>query len=86
MIYLLAIFLPPAALLVYGKIFQAILNLLVWLLAIISLPFAILPVITTGLSLIIWGIAVLHAILAVNSAKQDARAKQVADAMRGGRG
>ena len=78
MIYLLAIFLPPVALLVYGKIFQAILNLLVWLLAIISLPFAILPVITTGLSLIIWGIAVLHAILAVNSAKQDARAKQEA--------
>ena len=85
MIYLLAIFLPPLALLVYGKIFQAIFNLLIWLLAIITLPFAILPVITTGLSMIIWGVAVLHAVLAVNSAKQDARAREVADAMRGRR-
>lgn len=85
MIYLLAIFLPPLALLVCGKIFQAIFNLLIWLLAIITLPFAILPVITTGLSMLIWGVAVVHAVLAVNSAKQDARAKEVADAMRGRR-
>ena len=34
---------------------------------------------------ILWGIAVLHAVLAVNSAKQDARAREVADAMRGRR-
>ena len=34
---------------------------------------------------ILWGIAVLHAVLAVNSAKQDARARDVADAMRGRR-
>lgn len=83
MIYLVAIFIPPLALLVYGKIFQAIFNLLIWLLAIITLPFAILPIITTGLSMMIWGIAVVHAVLAVNSAKQDARARQVSDAMRG---
>ena len=29
MIYLVAIFLPPLALLIYGKIFQAIFNLLI---------------------------------------------------------
>jgi len=34
---------------------------------------------------ILWGIAVVHAVLAVNSAKQDARAREVADAMRGRR-
>ena len=34
---------------------------------------------------VLWGIAVLHAVLAVNSAKQDARAKEIADAMRGKR-
>jgi uncharacterized membrane protein len=83
MIYLVAIFIPPLALLVYGKIFQAIFNLLIWALAIITLPFAILPVITTTISMFIWGIAVLHAVLAVNSAKQDARARQVSEAMRG---
>jgi len=83
MIYLVAIFLPPLALLIYGKIFQAIFNLLIWLLAVITLPFAIFPVITTGLSMFIWGIAVLHAVLAVNSAKQDARAREIAESMRG---
>jgi len=85
MIYLVAILLPPVALLICGKIFQAIFNLLIWLLAIITIPFAILPVITLGLSMLIWGVAVLHAILAVNSAKQDQRAREVADAMRGRR-
>jgi beta-lactamase regulating signal transducer with metallopeptidase domain len=85
MIYLLAILFPPLALLIYGKIFQAIFNLLIWLLALISIPIAIFPVFTLGLPMIIWGIAVVHAILAVNSAKQDARAREVADAMRGRR-
>ena len=85
MIYLVAILFPPLALLIYGKIFQAIFNLLIWLLALISIPIAIFPVFTLGLPMIIWGIAVVHAVLAVNSAKQDARAREVADAMRGRR-
>ena len=81
MIYLVAIFLPPLALLIYGKIFQAILNLLICLLAIVlGLIFILLP---GAPFVILWGIAVLHAVLAVNSAKQDARAREVADAMRG---
>ena len=81
MIYLVAIVLPPLALLIYGKIFQAILNLLICLLAIVlGLIFILLP---GAPFVILWGIAVLHAVLAVNSAKQDARAREVADAMRG---
>jgi hypothetical protein len=81
MIYLIAIVLPPLALLFYGKIFQAILNLLICLLAIVlGLIFILLP---GAPFVILWGIAVLHAVLAVNSAKQDARAREVADAMRG---
>lgn len=83
MIYLVAIFLPPLALLIYGKIFQAIFNALICLFAFVSFVFAILPFITLTLFLVIWGIAVLHAVLAVNAAKQDARAREVADAMRG---
>lgn len=83
MIYLVAIFLPPLALLIYGKIFQAIFNLLICLFAFVSFVFAILPFITLGLFLVIWGIAVIHAVLAVNSAKEDARAREVAEALRG---
>ena len=85
MIYLVAILFPPLALIIYGKIFQGIFNLILWLLALISIPIAIFPVFTLGLPLIIWGICVVHAIMAVNSAKQDARARAIADAMRGRR-
>jgi uncharacterized membrane protein YqaE (UPF0057 family) len=82
MIYLVAILLPPLALLIYGKIFQAILNVLICLFAFLSFIFAILPFITLGLFLVIWGIAVIHAVLVINAAKQDARAREVAEAMR----
>jgi uncharacterized membrane protein YqaE (UPF0057 family) len=81
MIYLVAIFLPPLALLLYGKIFQAIFNFLLCVLAVVlGIIFIVLP---GAPFVILWGIAVLHAVLAVNSAKQDARARDVADAMRG---
>jgi uncharacterized membrane protein len=83
MIYLVAIVLPPLALLIYGKIFQAIFNFLICVLAIVlGIIFIVLP---GAPFVILWGIAVLHAVLAVNSAKQDARAREVADAMRGRR-
>ncbi|MBA4096141.1 MAG: YqaE/Pmp3 family membrane protein [Rhodospirillum sp.] len=83
MIYLVAIFLPPLALLIYGKIFQAIFNFIICVLAIVlGILFIVLP---GAPFVILWGIAVLHAVLAVNSAKQDARAREVADAMRGRR-
>ena len=38
MIYLVAILFPPLALLIYGKIFQAIFNLVIWLFAVITIP------------------------------------------------
>lgn len=80
MIYLLAILLPPLALLVYGKVFQAIFNLLLCLLALlvgfIWLFFAGAP------GLIIWGAAALHAILAINAAQKDARARAIIEAMK----
>ena len=83
MIYLVAIFLPPLALLIYGKIFQALFNFIICVLAIVlGILFIVLP---GAPFVILWGIAVLHAVLAVNSAKQDARAREVADAMRGRR-
>ena len=80
MIYLIALLLPPLALLLYGKIFQAIFNLLLCLLAIVVgfiwLFFAGAP------GVIIWGIAALHAILAINAAKKDARARAIIEAMK----
>ena len=81
MIYLVAIVLPPLALLIYGKIFQAIFNFIICVLAIVlGIIFILLP---GAPFVVLWGIAVLHAVLAVNSAKQDARAREIADSMRG---
>jgi hypothetical protein len=84
MIYLIAIFLPPLALLLYGKIFQAIFNFIICVLAIV-LGIIFWLLLLGAPFWVMWGIAVLHAVLAVNSAKQDARAREVADAMRGRR-
>ena len=59
MIYLVAIFLPPLALLLYGKIFQAIFNFIICVLAIVlGILFIVLP---GAPFVILWGIAVLHA-------------------------
>lgn len=80
MIYLVAIFLPPLALLIYGKIFQAIVNFLICVIAIVVAFFFLFIAGAPGW--FIWGIAVVHAILAVNSAKEDQRAEMIADAMR----
>ncbi|MFC7049718.1 YqaE/Pmp3 family membrane protein [Emcibacter nanhaiensis] len=72
MIYLLAFFLPPVALFVYGKIFQAIINLVIW---IVGFVFLLLG------GWILWGIAVGHAIFVIHSAKADARTKKIVEAM-----
>jgi hypothetical protein len=80
MIYLVAIFLPPLALLLYGRVFQAIFNLLICIVALVTafvwLFFAGAP------GLVIWFIAVLHAVLVINSVKQDRRARLIAASMR----
>ncbi len=80
MIYLAAIFLPPLALLLIGKWFQAILNLILyvaaWVLTItIILHFA---------GFICWAVAALHAILVVNSHKAEKRHRETVEAMRSG--
>jgi hypothetical protein len=78
MLYLLALVLPPAALLVAGKVVQAIPNLIIWVLAMLVL------VGTLGfgmaISFVLWLICALHALFAVNAKKSDDRAKQLIDA------
>ena len=76
MIYLLAFFLPPIALFVYGKIFQAIINLVIWIVGFIFLLLG---------GWILWGIAVAHAIFVIHGARADARTKKVIDAINSGK-
>ena len=78
MLYLLALVLPPAALLVAGKVVQAIPNLIIWVLAVLVL------VGTLGfgmaISFVLWLICALHALFTVNAKNADDRTKQLIDA------
>ncbi|TXH34973.1 MAG: hypothetical protein E6Q98_16845 [Rhodospirillaceae bacterium] len=78
MIYLLAIFLPPLALLLYGRVFQALFNLLICIAALVT--GFIWLFLAGGPGLVIWSIAVIHAVLVINSVKQDRRARMIAAA------
>lgn len=71
MIYLVALLLPPLALLLYGKIFQAIFNLLIYVLAWVVFIFSLFLGGSPGF--VLWLIAALHAIFVINNAKKDAR-------------
>lgn len=77
MMYLLAIFCSPLALLFTGKPFQAIFNLILYVLSIV----AWLTIVLHGLGLFLWAVAFLHAALAIHSAHEDRRARMIADAM-----
>jgi hypothetical protein len=73
MIYVLAFFLPPLALLVNGQPFAAILNLVVWVLCLV---FSIL-LLSPHLMLI----SSLHAIIAIAMRRGERRHREVVDAV-----
>lgn len=75
MIYLVALVLPPLALLLYGKIFQAIFNLALYVLAWVVFIFSLFLGGSPGF--VIWLIAAAHAILVVNNAKKEARLEEL---------
>ena len=71
--YLLAIALPPLALLLAGKVFQAIFNF-------ILLVIGILFIWAFGSAL--WIICIIHAFFVVHSHKQDKQTKKIIEAMK----
>lgn len=73
MIYVVAILIPPLALLIEGKIFQAIINAVFWIL---------LMILTIGSGFIIISLlAVIHAVVVVHGARSDARTQKIVDAI-----
>jgi hypothetical protein len=78
MMYLLAIFCSPLALLFTGKPFQALFNLVLYILSLV----AWITIILHSLGFTLWALAFLHAALAIHSAHEDRRARMIADAMR----
>jgi uncharacterized membrane protein len=77
MIYLLAIFCSPLALLLTGKPIQAVVNLVLYVL---SIAFW-LTIIFHSIGFFLWGIGLLHAVLAINNARAERRTRRIVDAM-----
>ena len=75
MLYLVALVLPPLALLLVGAWFQAILNLVLFLLSIII--FVGTLTLGSGLSFPLWIIAIAWAIVVVYRAKDEARTRRI---------
>ncbi len=78
MIYLLAIFCSPLALLLSGKPIQALLNFILYILSIVFW----LTIIFHTLGLVLWALGLVHAVLAIDSARADRRTRRIVNAMR----
>lgn len=76
MMYVLALILPPVSLLVIGKVFQGLFNLIVFVLAIVLwvLSLGIFSFITFPL----WILAVVHALFVVHNHRTDNRLREIA--------
>lgn len=71
--YLLALLLPPLAILLAGRPFQAVFNALLWILGLILLVLPFVP------GLLTWGLAVLWAVLVVHGRRQEARDRRLVE-------
>ena len=70
MVYLLALFLSPLALLLEGRPISAMFNMMIWLLSVICW----VTIIFHHAGFVLWAVAFGHAVLVINSARQDRRA------------
>ena len=75
MIYLVAILIPPLALLFKGKIFQAIFNGILWVCSVVMFVFSL--GILSGLTFPIWILTIIWAIIVVKGANDDERAQKL---------
>jgi hypothetical protein len=83
MIYLLALLLPPLALLIEGHVFHAILNAVVWvILFVISF---VVSVFTLGLSFGALLLCSLHAIVVIAQGRRRREHRELVEATRQGR-
>ena len=73
MMYLLAFLLPPAAILLAGRPFQAVLNGLLWLLGLVLLVLPFVP------GLMTWAIAIIWAVLVVRNRHQEQRDRRLVE-------
>lgn len=75
MLYLVAIISPPLALLFTRKWGQFLISTLIMLFALVGLFFAVLP------GVVLWLVAVIHAVLVVQNRNAEARNQKLVDAV-----
>ena len=78
MLYLLAFFCSPLALLFAGKPFQALANLILYILSIVCW----ITIIFHHAGFVLWAIGVLHAVLAISDAREDRRVRRLIQSSR----
>jgi hypothetical protein len=73
MMYLLAFFCSPLALLLTGKPISALFNFILYILSIVFW----ITIIFHHVGFLLWGIGVLHAVLTINNAREERRARRI---------
>jgi UPF0716 family protein affecting phage T7 exclusion len=73
MLYLVALVLPPLAILLAGRPVQAVLNGLLWILALILLILPFIP------GMVTWAVCVVWAVLVVRERNQDSRDRRLVE-------
>lgn len=80
MLYLVSIVIPPLGLLLSGKPFQAIFNLILLVLALLILVGTL--GLGSGVSFVFWILAIVHALFGVHSRNQAQRDQKIIDALK----
>ncbi len=73
MLYLVALLVPPLAILLSGRLFQAVFNALLWVLGLALLVLPFVP------GLMTWAVAVVWAVLVVRSRRAEARDRRLVE-------
>ena len=81
MLYLVSFFISPLGLLLAGKPFQAILNAIIYVLAIILVVTVFFGLVGVGL----WAIGVAHAVFVIHGKRTDQRTERMIAAMKAGK-
>ncbi|MEM7566711.1 MAG: hypothetical protein AAF321_05705 [Pseudomonadota bacterium] len=79
MIYILAFFLPPLALLLEGHVFHAIANAVLWVI------FLVLTIVSLGVLVELFLICSAHAIIVIAQGRRRREHRELVDAARDGR-
>jgi hypothetical protein len=78
MIYLLAIFCSPLALLLAGKPISALFNFILYILSIVCW----ITIVLHSAGLLLWAVGVAHAVLAIGDARENRRTRKIVAAMK----